>query len=230
MNGFLLIDKPAGPTSNDILNILKKKTGIKKMGHSGTLDPFATGLLIVAVGRATKLIPLLNDEPKVYQATLKLGEATDTLDCEGKIVETKPVPPLDSPSIESVLKFFLGKTRQIPPMFSAKKIAGKKMYELARKGIEVERKPVEIEIFDIDYLGGDAPTISFRVSCSRGTYVRVLGADIAKALGTVGHLVELRRERSGSFDVSFAKSPYDVVLAKDLISEQSVINQMPLSL
>lgn len=201
MNGFLLIDKPAGLTSHDVLNNLKHKIGIKKLGHTGTLDPFATGLLVVGIGEALKFLPYLHEEPKVYEASLKLGVATDTLDYTGKIIESKPIPILDADIVGKILKGFLGKHRQVPPMYSAKKIKGKKLYELARAGIEVERKEVDIEIFDIDFVGARfiAPEISFRVSCSRGTYIRVLGSDIAAALQTVGHLTSLRRTQAGPF-------------------------------
>ncbi len=227
MSGFLLIDKPAGPTSHDVLNILKKKTGIKRMGHSGTLDPFATGLLVVGVGEGVKFFPYLVDEPKVYTATLKLGEATDTLDREGKVVETKSVPSLDASAFDCVLKSFLGRRDQLPPMYSARKIEGKKLYELAREGKTVERKPREIEIFDIGAVTASRQTFSFRVTCSRGTYVRVLGADIAKALGTVGHLTELRREKSGSFAVTSAVSPKNVSLERDLIPILKALKEIP---
>ncbi len=210
MNGFLLIDKPAGLTSHDVLKILKRKLQLQKLGHTGTLDPFATGLLVVGIGEALKFLSYLNEEPKKYEAVLKLGIATDTLDCDGKIIESKSIPVLDDKIVGKVLKGFLGKHQQVPPMYSAKKIEGKKLYELAREGKTVARKPADIEIFDIEFVGArfiapeegvinDTPTISFRVSCSRGTYVRVLGSDIAAVLGTVGHLTSLRRTQAGPF-------------------------------
>ncbi|MBI2340449.1 MAG: tRNA pseudouridine(55) synthase TruB [Deltaproteobacteria bacterium] len=241
MNGFLLIDKPAGISSNEALNILKKKI-MGKIGHTGTLDPFATGLLVVAVGETSKIIPYLNEEPKVYEAMLKLGEATDTLDKTGRITEKKTHLPIDREAVEKVLKSFVGRQTQMPPMYSAKKKEGKKLYELARQGLEIKRQPQEIEIFELSLqippapmehsplcqrgVGGDL--ISFRVSCSRGTYVRVLGADLAGRLGTVGHLTELRRIQAGSFSVKDAVDPAsDFDLEKNLISMESALAHLP---
>lgn len=227
MNGFLLVDKPAGYTSNDILNILKKRLGFKKMGHTGTLDPFATGLLLVGLGSALKQIPHLNEEPKIYSATLKLGEKTDTMDLTGRIIETAAIPSLSETEIRDKLSPLIGPQEQIPPMYSAKKIGGKKLYELARQGISVPRKPVPITIYNLEFLpdmgsltpghgepveplnpvSGPSNLLLFRVSCSRGTYVRVLGETIAEHLGTVGHLTSLRRLSAGAFSVTDAVDP-----------------------
>lgn len=227
-SGYLLIDKPAGITSHRVVEVLRKQFNIKKVGHTGTLDPFATGLLVLGINEALKFLNYLHEEPKVYEATLKLGAATDTLDCDGQVMDTKDVPVLDEEVVSKVLKSFLGKQRQLPPMFSAKKIAGKKLYELARAGIEVERKEVPIEIFDLKLISQSADSISFRVSCSRGTYVRVLGADIAKALGTVGHLTALRRIQAGPFDVANA-FPLKDGDWKDvkLVPTESVLSHLP---
>ncbi len=239
-SGYLLIDKPAGITSHRVVEVLRKQFNIKKVGHTGTLDPFATGLLVLGINEALKFLNYLHEEPKVYEATLKLGAATDTLDCDGQIVATQEIPIVDEEIIGKVLKQFLGKHTQLPPMFSAKKIAGKKMYELARAGIEVERKEVPIEIFDLvgaapcgrpssgRHMGLPLQEFSFRVSCSRGTYVRVLGADIAKALGTVGHLTALRRIQAGPFDVAKA-FPLKDGDWKDvkLVPIESVLSHLP---
>ena len=203
-SGYLLIDKPAGITSHRVVEVLRKQFKITKIGHTGTLDPFATGLLVLGINEALKFLTYLHEEPKVYEATLKLGTGTDTLDCEGKIIESKPLSALDNEIVGKVLKGFLGKQNQEPPMFSAKKIKGKKLYELAREGKEVERKEVRIEIFDLKLLSQSSDTLQLHVSCSRGTYVRVLAAEIARALGTVGHLIALRRLQAGPFDVANA--------------------------
>jgi len=211
MNGFLLIDKPAGPTSNDVLNQLKRSLGIKKMGHIGTLDPFATGLLVVGVGEALKYIPYLKEEPKVYEATLKLGVETDTLDLEGQVVAEKAVPALTFEIIRQAASKFIGAQKQIPPMYSAKKIAGQALYKLARAGEIIERKPCDITIHSLDILDFHDAQITFRVSSTRGTYIRVLGSDLAKALGTCGHLTALRRISIGDFFVSNAgTTPVDI--------------------
>ncbi len=229
MNGFLLIDKPRGLTSHDVVDALRKKFNPSKkqknfkIGHTGTLDPFATGLLVMGVGEALKFVNYLQEEPKVYEATLKLGVATDTLDCEGKEIETKPIPSLSEEGLQKIFSQFIGHQLQTPPMFSAKKIDGKKLYELARAGIEVERKAVDIEIYGMELFEDQRlfeSSFSFRVSCSRGTYVRVLGADIAKALGTVGHLTQLRRLKAGSFDVAQASD-------SSLVSIESALSHWP---
>lgn len=227
MNGFLLIDKPAGFTSNDVLNILKKKTGIKKMGHSGTLDPFATGLLVVGLGEGVKFIPYLKEEPKVYQAILKLETSTDTLDLTGLVVGEKKYHPLSLREIEKRCQSLLGKREQLPPLFSAKKRKGKRFYDLARQGVAIERTPHEITIFDLSITKIECLFLSFRVSCSRGTYVRVLGEEIACLLDTVGHLTELTRLSNGPFNVSGSASPDEVVLERDLISIESALTGIP---
>lgn len=210
-NGFFLIDKPTGVSSNQALGALRKKMGISSMGHTGTLDPFATGLLVVAAGEATKFIPYLQTEPKIYRAVLKLGAATDTLDLAGKIIQTAGVPVLEKNGVEKVAATFLGKQMQIPPMFSAKKTDGERHYDLARQGIEVERKPCAVEIFELKIQEVAGDQIHFEVSCSGGTYIRVLGADLARNLGTVGHLVELRRLANGPYHVGDAsESPIPI--------------------
>ncbi|OGP07732.1 MAG: tRNA pseudouridine(55) synthase TruB [Deltaproteobacteria bacterium GWA2_45_12] len=219
LNSFLLVDKPCGPTSNDVLHLLKRKKISSKIGHTGTLDPFASGLLVVGLGEALKFVSYLCEEPKVYEASLKLGEATDTLDKMGKMTNVFPVPILDATKINLVFKNFLGPQTQIPPMFSAKKKEGKKLYELARAGIEVVREAVPIRIDELILMEWDSPLIRFRVSCSRGTYVRVLGADLARKLGSGGHLTELRRVRAACFDVKNA-----VNVEKEEVSENALVS------
>ena len=180
------IYKPVGWTSFGVVKKIRGITKEKKVGHGGTLDPFAEGVLIIGTGRDTKKLTGISSDYKSYTATLKLGEATNTLDVEGSITEKSDIPSLSTEMLESILKGFLGKQKQIPPMFSAKKIGGKKLYELARKNIEIEREPKEIEIKEIELVDFVEDKIIFKVSCSKGTYVRVLGSDIAKAIGKGG--------------------------------------------
>ena len=174
----------------------------KKVGHGGTLDPFAEGVLIIGTGRDTKKLTDITNEKKVYNAELKLGELTNTLDPEGVIIEKQKVPKLDTNIINNVLDSFLGETFQIPPMFSAKKIKGQRLYSLARQNIEVEREPIKIIIDDINLMDFRNNIISFSVKCSKGTYIRVLGKDIAEKLNTVGSLISLKRTDVGSFSIN----------------------------
>lgn len=195
------IYKPVGWTSFGVVKKIRGITKEKKVGHAGTLDPFAEGVLIVGTGRDTKKLTGISSDYKSYKATLKLGEATNTLDVEGRITEKSDVPNLSKDLLETVLQGFLGKQKQIPPMFSAKKVGGKKLYELARKNIEIEREPKEIKIKEIELIEYSNTSIKFKVNCSKGTYVRVLGSDIAKAIGTVGYLTKLIRISVGSYSV-----------------------------
>ena len=180
MDGILIIDKPKGCTSHDIVNILRKELNTKKIGHTGTLDPNATGVLPILVGQATKISKYLIEHDKTYQVEMKLGEETDTLDSEGKIIKKQETKVLDEKKIKEVLNSFIGKQKQIPPIYSAIKINGKKAYEYARKGQEVEIPPREIEIYDIKFISYSNDTIQFEVKCSKGTYIRTLCKDIAK--------------------------------------------------
>ena len=198
------IYKPVGWTS---FNVVKKIRGItkeKKVGHAGTLDPFAEGVLIIGTGKDTKALTAISADQKSYIATLKLGEETNTLDTEGEVVTKSNVPKLSNVIISNALNKFLGKQKQIPPMFSAKKVGGKKLYELARKNIEIEREPKDIEIKEIELVNFLEDEITFKSTCSKGTYIRVLGSDIAKALGTVGHLSKLVRTSVGEYFVEEA--------------------------
>ncbi len=195
---FLLINKPSGPTSHDIIDQLRKITGIRKIGHAGTLDPFASGLLLVAVGReSTKEIFKFVKLDKEYIATLKLGAISNTYDRTGEIQLTANNQQLTEKKIKNILNKFIGKQEQIPPMFSAKKIKGKKLYELARKGIEIERKPSMIEIYNIKILEIKNCILEIEVFCSSGTYIRALAHDIGKALGCGAYLQELVRTKIG---------------------------------
>jgi len=202
----LNINKPIGWTSFDVVKKIRFITKEKKVGHGGTLDPFANGVLIVATGRDTKQLTEITGTDKSYIATIRLGEITNTLDTEGIVTEKKEIPSFNDDTILKVLNTFLGETKQIPPMFSAKKIKGKKLYELARKNIEVERMPVLINIKKISLLSFNAKKITFSVTSSKGTYIRVLGKDIAEKLGTLGYLTSLKRTKVGSFSVADSTS------------------------
>ncbi len=196
---ILNINKHKGVSSFNIVKSIRFITKEKRVGHGGTLDPFAEGVLIIGTGKDTKELTNITNENKSYLATIKLGVATDTLDTFGKISKEKEVPNLNKKYISEVLLSFLGKTMQIPPMFSAKKIAGKRLYELARKNIIIKRNPVEINVIKITLIDFLNDKIIFDVTCSKGTYIRVLGSDIAEKLGTVGHLESLIRTRVGKF-------------------------------
>ncbi|MDH3606921.1 MAG: tRNA pseudouridine(55) synthase TruB [Acidimicrobiia bacterium] len=206
--GFLLVDKPSGWTSHDVVAKVRGLAGTKKVGHAGTLDPMATGLLVLGLGRATRLLRFVQGLPKEYVARAQLGVATDTLDADG--IETERAPMVvDQQTVEAALAGFRGSISQIPPMVSAIKMGGRKLYELAREGQEVERAPRPVEIYELEltgFEGGDYPVIEFRVVCSTGTYVRTLADDIAQAVGGRGHLVTLRRARIGSLTVGTAST------------------------
>ncbi|WP_310599059.1 tRNA pseudouridine(55) synthase TruB [Desulfobulbus sp.] len=202
--GVFLVDKPVGLTSFAIVRRIRRLLGIKKVGHAGTLDPFASGLLIVCVGRpATRQIERFMAGRKTYQARLQLGVETSTLDPEGSVVATRAVPELDEATLTACLRRHVGPQLQAPPPFSAAKHKGKPLYVYARQGVRIEKPAKPIEIFRLELLGydADAGQLSVEVECSRGTYIRVVAADIGQALGCGAHLVALRRTRSGQFAV-----------------------------
>ena len=209
-SGFFLVDKPSGPTSHDIIDRLRRITGIRKIGHAGTLDPFASGLLIVAIGReATREISRFVKMDKEYIATLHLGAISDTYDRTGTISvspDALRLPP-EKERFEEILKKFTGRQQQIPPMYSAKKVKGKKLYELARKGIEIERKPAEIEVYSIELEEFDLAFPVLRISCSSGTYIRSLAHDIGEAMGIGAYLEELVRTKIGPYSNEKAIDP-----------------------
>lgn len=196
------INKPIGWTSFDVVKKIRNITKLKKVGHGGTLDPFADGVLIIGVGKGTKLLTDIVNEKKSYNATLFLGEETDSLDKEGEIVKRKSVPKLNEDLVIKILNSFLGRYIQKPPMFSAKKVNGVRLYKLARKKIEVERDDQNCTIYDISLKGIESNVIEFAVTCSKGTYIRVLGSDIAKKIGTVGYLTKLTRTSIGKHSLS----------------------------
>lgn len=203
VDGVLLLDKPLGLTSNDALQKARRLFSAAKGGHTGTLDPLATGLLPLCFGEATKFSADLLDADKTYEAVLKLGVTTDTGDAEGAVTGTVAVDAAES-AILSVLPRFVGDIRQIPPMHSALKRDGRPLYELARQGIEVERAPRAVTVHAIDCLGFAGGLLTLRVACSKGTYIRVLAADIGQALGCGAHLTALRRTRVGDLDLAGA--------------------------
>lgn len=202
--GFLSVDKPSGITSHDVVDRVRRATGIRKVGHTGTLDPMATGVVVVAIGAVTRLIRFLQDLDKEYVATARFGVATDTLDADGVVVEEIEMA-VDRAAVEAAASGFVGIVEQVPPMVSALKKDGERLYEMARRGEEVEReaRPVaihELEILDVT----DGPSVTFRVVCGKGTYVRTLADDIARALGGRAHLTALRRTRNGVMHVDDA--------------------------
>lgn len=204
-NGLLLIDKPRGMTSHDVVARVRHILHEKKVGHAGTLDPMATGLLVLAVGPSTRLLRFAQSETKSYVGAVKFGVATDSLDADGAVVEERTVPTLTSDLVERAATAMLGTQEQVPPMVSAIKIDGQRLHELARRGIEVDRPARAITVTSFSLSATDDPTLwYFGVECSVGTYVRVLLSDLAHSLGTIGHLVALRRTRSGSYLVDDA--------------------------
>ena len=206
IDGVLVVDKPDGITSMDVVRTVKRRFTVKKAGHLGTLDPFATGVLPVILNEATKLVPFLEEESKEYEATLKLGEETSTDDPTGEILLRGSWDHVTSEMIECAFKPFVGFIEQVPPMFSAVKVQGKPLYRLARKGIEVERKKRTVRIFDLQIESISLPLVHFKVSCSKGTYIRTLARDIGRKVGCGSHLIRLRRLRNGPFTLDRAVS------------------------
>ncbi|MGI9649353.1 MAG: tRNA pseudouridine(55) synthase TruB [Acidimicrobiia bacterium] len=204
--GFLLVDKPTGWTSHDVVTKVRGLAGTRKVGHAGTLDPMATGLLVLGLGRATRLLRFVSDRSKVYEARAQFGVATDTLDADGTETAREPMP-VSRQDVEQALEAFRGDIDQVPPMTSAIKMSGRKLYELAREGKEVERPPRPVTIHGLEVTGfeaSDFPIVGLRAECSSGTYVRSLADDIAVSLGGRAHLVALRRTSIGSLQVQDA--------------------------
>ena len=202
LDGALLVDKPIGPTSHDVVDRIRRRFGLKKVGHAGTLDPNASGLLIILLGRGTKLSEKLMADDKVYAGTMKFGEATDSYDADGKIVETKPVPPITLEKLNELAGTFVGDQLQTPPMVSAVKIEGVPLYKLARKGVEVERKPRLIHVYNFAFSSYQEPLAEFRLACTKGTYVRSIAHELGQKIGCGAHLSALRRLVSGRFDAA----------------------------
>lgn len=206
MDGILIVNKPTGITSHDVVDFIRRKFNIRRVGHTGTLDPMAQGVLVILLGKATKLANKFIEEDKEYLAKLFLGRRTDTQDATGKVIEEKLIDNVEMDSIKAAFKKFLGEIEQIPPMVSAIKYKGKKLYQLARMGKSVARKPRRIKIKDMEIIDFDLPELTFRVRCSKGTYVRTLCEDIGGALGIPAHMSGLVRTRSGNFLLKDAKN------------------------
>ncbi|MCH6257939.1 tRNA pseudouridine(55) synthase TruB [Puniceicoccaceae bacterium K14] len=204
LEGVLFIDKPTGMTSHDVVDKVRRKLKMKRIGHAGTLDPAATGLLVILVGKATKLSQSLMSLDKVYSGTIKLGETTNTQDAEGEVTVTKPVPELSEAEILKHMESFIGDQYQTPPMFSAIKINGQPLYKMARKGKEVEREPRFIRVSKFELLKFESPTITFSLDCTKGTYVRTIANDLGERIGCGAHLSSLRRDASDRFSVKQA--------------------------
>ncbi len=224
MDGFIFLDKQEGVTSSKEDVQIKKLFNTRKVGHVGTLDPFATGLLIIGVNKGTKAIPFIDDDSKEYVATLTLGVETDSMDKTGKIIKEEKVPNLSKDKVNDVLHSFIGKSQQLTPMTSAVHVNGQKLYKLAHQGIEIDRPLRNIEVFEIELLSFKGNEIVFRVVVSKGTYVRVLGSDIAKKLGTVGHLSSLKRTKVGPYSIDVASRIEDIT-ESSLVSTFDVLKK-----
>ncbi|WP_205701457.1 tRNA pseudouridine(55) synthase TruB [Herpetosiphon llansteffanensis] len=234
LHGFLNIDKPQGITSTDVVRVVKRTARMKRVGHGGTLDPMATGVLPIALGNATRLLEYLQEEDrKAYTATLLLGITTDSDDAEGAVIAESAVPALEPSLIESVLSQFRGAIEQVPPQYAAIRVDGKRMYEYAREGTHIELPARPITIDQLDLLAWDAQQLTIAVDCSKGTYIRALARDIGALLGCGAHLTALRRTRAGAFDLSTSIALAELdqqpeVLAAALLPPQAAIANWPL--
>lgn len=215
VSGILLLDKPAGITSNAALQRVKRLFCANKAGHTGSLDPIATGLLPICLGEATKVSAYLLDADKGYRVTVRLGRKTTTGDTEGEVIETRPVSALTRPAVEPVLAGFVGEIEQVPPMYSALKQDGRPLYELARQGLEVERRPRRVTIHSIDLLELRQDEMDLEVVCSKGTYIRTLAEDIGEQLGCGGYVQTLRRTLTGCFELSRAVTLDELARVRD---------------
>lgn len=223
LDGAILIDKPAGPTSHDVVDAIRRKFGIKKVGHCGTLDPNATGLLIIVLGRGTKLSEKLMGDDKVYEGTIQFGTATDSYDSDGEVLETKPVPALTLDQLNTLAGEFVGDQMQTPPMVSAIKKDGVPLYKLARKGVEVEREARLIHIYNFRFTNYAEGRGEFRLACTKGTYVRSIAHDLGQKIGCGAHLSALRRSASGKFDAADSARLDDVLKMTTAELEKRVI-------
>jgi len=211
LDGAILVDKPTGLTSHDVVDAIRRKFGIKKVGHCGTLDPNATGLLIIVLGKGTKLSERLMGDDKVYEGTIKFGESTDSYDADGELTGSLPVPLMSLDQLNEEASTFIGDLMQVPPMVSAIKKGGVPLYKLARKGVEVEREARLIHIYNFRFTEYQQALGTFKLACTKGTYVRSVAHDLGQKLGCGAHLATLRRSASGKFDVAEAK-PLEEVL------------------
>jgi len=222
-DGALLIDKPKGPTSHDVVDAIRRHFQIRKVGHAGTLDPNATGLLILLLGHGTRLSEKLMADDKVYSGTACFGQATDSYDADGRTLETRPVPALTLEHLNGLAQEFVGDQMQTPPMVSAVKKDGVPLYKLARKGVEVERKARLIHVYNFRFSSYQEPLGCFRISCTKGTYVRSLIHELGQKIGCGAHLYNLRRENSGAYDVAQALAFEDALKLSKAELERRVI-------
>jgi tRNA pseudouridine55 synthase len=221
--GLLLVDKPRGVTSHDVVDVVRRGLGTRKVGHAGTLDPMATGLLLIGLGRATRLLRFLGALPKTYQGALRLGVETTTLDTDGDVVRETAVDVSET-DVAAAMRALAGESLQRPPAYSAVKVGGRKLYEAAREGEHLEAEPRGIRVDAFDLLSFDAPDATFRVTCSGGTYVRVLVADVGSALSCGAHLTALRRTAIGPYAVDDAVAPDD---AGDPLPIEAAVRHLP---
>ena len=210
IDGFVIVDKPSGITSHDVVSLVRRKFQMRRVGHAGTLDPLATGVLIVLLGQSTKLFDKFSSFDKAYEATLMLGMTTDTADIQGKTLRQAPFQDITKKQIEDTFRQFLGDIEQTPPMVSAVKVSGKRLYKLARKGIEVKREPRKIRISSLRLVSFSLPEVRFHLECSKGTYVRKLAEDVGKVLGCGGCISQIKRTKVGDFSIEEAVKLEDI--------------------
>lgn len=220
MNGVLIVDKPAGMTSHDVVDRIRGVARMRRVGHTGTLDPMATGVLSLCLGKATKIAQFLQTEDKEYTVEMRLGVITDSQDMTGRVLEERPVQAISPEAIQAVFTRFTGAQQQVPPMISAKHHQGRRLYELARQGVEVERKPQDITVWSLELIEAAAPRIRFRVHCSKGTYIRTLCHDLGRELGPGAAMSALVRSRCGSFTLA------DAIPLERLTDRQQVMDNL----
>lgn len=232
MNGLLLINKPKGLTSHDVVNKVRKIANEKKVGHTGTLDPNASGLLILCLGEATKLIPYIEESNKIYEGVVTFGKRTTTDDCEGEILESKPIDSLDINDVTLKINDFLGEIEQVPPIYSAKKINGKKLYDYARQNKDIEIKPSKVTINKISIIDSDdfPSSLTLLVDCEKGTYIRALARDLGESLDNFAYLEELKRIKTNGRYLDQSIDLEDLneeTLQKNLISLDKILTNLP---
>lgn len=225
-DGLLLLDKPAGISSHDAVLSARRALGEKRIGHAGTLDPFATGLLVLLTGRATRLLPYIPGEPKTYDATIQFGQETDTEDLLGQV--TRVAPPPDEQSVRAALPRLTGRIEQVPPAYSAKRVDGQRAYEAARAGVALELKPVTITVHAWEFLAWHATSCDVRITCGGGTYIRSLARDLGRNVGSAAHVSALRRRSAGAFSVADAQGVADLThVAPRLRPPLDALPQLP---
>lgn len=220
-DGLLLVDKPAGVTSHDVVQLVRRAYGERSIGHLGTLDPFATGLLVLLIGHSTRLATFIDTEPKVYEATLRFGQETDTDDCTGMSVREADIP--SSTAIHKAIPALTGKFSQMPPAFSAKSVDGVRAYDAARRGEAIDLKPVDVEVRSWEIISERGSEIDVKITCGTGTYIRALARDLGRSTGSAAHLSALRRVRSGSFYVRDASTFEHICSARPALRKLTVV-------